>query len=148
MWRCPAQDCVNCSHLTITGSASTRNRPAHLIRTFFLFFLQKERKQNYHLTPCWWESSRSCVRAPRRVSQFVWSERWSVSQTDGQDEKETAEDGDGLRVYTLICFQAAVTELRPAAAVAVYDTHGSLTRILCRCACAHLCGDYGRRWHD
>ncbi len=50
--------------------------------------------------------------------------RGSDSQSGGQDEKETAEDGDGLRVCTLSCFRSAVTELRPAAAVAVYDTHG------------------------
>ena len=46
-------------------------------------------------------------------------------QPDGQDEKETAEDGGGgLRgsSSTPACFQSAVTELRPAAAVTVHGT--------------------------
>lgn len=44
------------------------------------------------------------------------------------------------------CCQSAVTGLRPAAAAALYDTHGSRARR--PCVCAHLRGDYGRRWFD
>lgn len=58
----------------------------------------------------------------------------SDSQSDEQDEKETAEDGDGLRVSS--CFQSAVTELRPAAAMAVHDTHGLLVCMQRLCVCA------------
>lgn len=80
------------------------------------------------------------------ASSLVSPERRSASQTDGQDERETAEDGDGLSARLHARCRSAVPELRPAAAVAVYDTRGALPRTLCRCACAHLCADYGR--HD
>lgn len=136
MRRCPAQECVACPHLTITVSASINKHSAHLIKTLKPL-KKKRRKHNNHLTPCWWKSSRCRQRCRRLVSELVWSVRWSDSQSDWQDEKETAEDGDGLRVSTLSCFRSAVTELRPAAAVTVYDTHGS--RVGSACARVRIC---------